>query len=107
MQADRDALFKSLADPTRRALFERLCRKGEATVGVLTEGSGVSQPVVSKHLKILKQAGLVQDRQAGRHTHYSAQPSALLPLTGWAEEMTGYWESRFDALESLLQRMDQ
>lgn len=107
MQADQDLLFKSLSDPTRRALFERLCRKGEATVSDLTEGSGVSQPVVSKHLKILKQAGLVQDRQAGRHSHYSAQPNALLPLADWAREMAGYWDGRFDALETLLQRMDQ
>lgn len=53
VQADRDRLFRTLADPTRRAIFERLCRDGELTVGGLTEGAGVSQPVVSKHLGIL------------------------------------------------------
>ena len=54
-----NVLFKSLADPTRRALFERLSREGEQTVGMLTDRAGVSQPAVSKHLRILKRAGLV------------------------------------------------
>ena len=107
MTAAQDALFRTLADPTRRALFERLCREGEQTVGALTEGSGVSQPAVSKHLGVLKQAGLVRDRPAGRQTHYSADLAALGPLVGWARQMAGFWESRFDDLESLLARMDQ
>ena len=100
-------LFKALADPTRRALFERLCREGDLTVTVLTEGAGVSQPAVSKHLGILKRAGLVQDRHEGRQTHYGAQPKALSPLIGWTREMTEFWQLRFDALEDLLKRMDQ
>ena len=72
-----NVLFRTLADPTRRALFERLCREGEQTVGALTAQSGVSQPAVSKHLGVLRQAGLVRDRHEGRQTHYSAQPGAL------------------------------
>lgn len=102
-----DMLFKTLADPTRRAIFERLCREGEQTVGALTARAGVSQPAVSKHLAVLKQAGLVRDRQQGRQTHYSAQAAALAPLADWTTRMTGFWESRFDDLENLLQRMDQ
>jgi DNA-binding transcriptional ArsR family regulator len=102
-----DTLFRTLADPTRRAIFERLCRQGEQTVGALTAQSGVSQPAVSKHLGVLKQAGLVLDRHAGRQTHYSALPAALGPLTDWTVQMTGFWESRFDDLEDLLKRMDQ
>ena len=102
-----DALFRTLADPTRRALFERLCREGEQTVGALTAQAGVSQPAVSKHLGVLKQAGLVRDRQAGRQTHYSALPGALSPLIDWTSQMAGFWEARFDALEDLLRRMDQ
>ena len=102
-----DILFRSLADPTRRAIFERLCREGEQTVGALTAGAGISQPAVSKHLGLLKQAGLVRDRHAGRQTHYSAQPRALAPLTDWTSRMAGFWESRFDGLEDLLDRMDQ
>ena len=102
-----DILFRSLADPTRRALFERLCRDGEQTVGALTAGAGISQPAVSKHLGILRQAGLVRDRHAGRQTHYSAQRQALAPLVDWTSQMAGFWESRFDDLEDLLKRMDQ
>lgn len=107
MPEPQDTLFRTLADPTRRAIFERLCRKGEQTVVVLTAQSGVSQPAVSKHLGVLKRAGLVQDRHEGRQTHYSARPAALAPLIDWTSQMGGFWENRFDDLESLLKRMDQ
>lgn len=107
MPNSHDALFKTLADPTRRAIFERLCREGEQTVGALTAQSGVSQPAVSKHLGVLRQAGLVCDRHQGRQTHYSAQLGALAPLIDWTSQMTGFWQSRFDDLEDLLKRMDQ
>ena len=102
-----DVLFRTLADPTRRAIFERLCREGEQTVGALTAGAGVSQPAVSKHLGVLKLAGLVRDRHEGRQTHYSAQAGALSPLVDWTGQMTGFWQRRFDDLEDLLKRMDQ
>ncbi|WP_316191032.1 metalloregulator ArsR/SmtB family transcription factor [Bradyrhizobium sp. SZCCHNS2096] len=107
MSNSPDLLFRTLADPTRRAIFERLCRQGEQTVGALTASAGVSQPAVSKHLAILKQAGLVNDRHEGRQTHYSAQLRALRPLIDWTQQMAGFWESRFDDLENLLRRMDQ
>jgi DNA-binding transcriptional ArsR family regulator len=102
-----EVLFKTLADPTRRVIFERLCRDGEQTVGALTALAGVSQPAVSKHLRFLKQAGLVRDRHEGRQTHYSAQPRALGPLVDWTSQMAAFWQSRFDDLEDLLKRMDQ
>jgi DNA-binding transcriptional ArsR family regulator len=102
-----DLLFRTLADPTRRAIFERLCRDGEQTVVAMTALAGVSQPAVSKHLGILKRAGLVRDRHAGRQTHYSAQLEALAPLVDWTKQMAGYWEGRFDHLEDLLKRMDR
>jgi DNA-binding transcriptional ArsR family regulator len=102
-----DMLFRTLADPTRRALFERLCREGEQTVGALTAQAGISQPAVSKHLGLLKQAGLVRDRHQGRQTHYRAEVRALSPLIDWTGQMKGFWESRFDGLEDLLKRMDQ
>jgi DNA-binding transcriptional ArsR family regulator len=107
MPDPHDSLFRSLADPTRRAIFEQLCRDGELTVGTLTARAGVSQPAVSKHLGVLKHSGLVRDRRDGRQTHYSVHPGALAPLIDWANQMTGFWQSRFDALEDLLKRMDQ
>ncbi len=107
MPNPRDTLFRTLADPTRRALFERLCRDGEQTVGALTADAGISQPAVSKHLGVLRRAGLVSDRQEGRQTHYRAEVRALVPLLDWTREMAGFWEKRFDHLEDLLKRMDQ
>lgn len=107
MSEPQDLLFRSLSDPTRRALFERLCRDGEQTVAALTAQAGISQPAVSKHLAVLKQAGLVRDRHAGRQTHYTAQLDALAPLVDWTREMAGFWHKRFDDLDDLLKRMDQ
>lgn len=102
-----DRLFRTLADPTRRAIYERLCRQGEQTVGALTAEAGISQPAVSKHLRVLKQAGLARDRHEGRQTHYKAEVGALGALTDWTSRMKGFWESRFDGIEDLLNRMDQ
>ncbi len=107
MRIAPDAIFKSLADPTRRAIFERLSREGEQTVRMLTDQSGVSQPAVSKHLGVLKHAGLVRARQSGRQTHYSARPRALAPLVDWMRFYSSFWQDRFDHLEALLKRMDQ
>lgn len=105
--SDADLLFRALSDPTRRSLFENLCRTGTQTVGALTAFCEVSQPVVSRHLGVLKDAGLVDDRRQGRNTYYSARVEALAPLSGWAREMTAFWHSRFDKIEELLGRMDQ
>ncbi len=107
MSTAHDVLFRTLADPTRRAIFERLCHDGEKTVGALTARAGVSQPAVSKHLGILREAGLVRLRHEGRQTLYSAQLGALAPLIDWTSRMTGFWQGRFDQLEDLLKRMDQ
>ncbi len=107
MADDAGPIFQTLADPTRRGIFERLCRDGEQTVLALTAGGSVSQPAVSKHLKALKLAGLAADRPEGRQTYYSARPAALAPLADWTVGMAQFWKGRFDALETLLARMDQ
>jgi len=107
MHSTPDMVFRTLADPTRRAIFERLVRDGEQTVRVLTGHSGVSQPAVSKHLAVLKLAGLVRDRHEGRQTHYSAEPQGLTPLIDWMSLYGAFWRDRFDRLETLLNRMDQ
>ncbi|TIW16816.1 MAG: winged helix-turn-helix transcriptional regulator, partial [Mesorhizobium sp.] len=93
MSQPHEILFRTLADPTRRAIFERLCRDGDQTVAALTARAGVSQPAVSKHLGVLKQAGLVRDRHEGRNTHYSAELGALAPLIDWTNQMAGFWHS--------------
>jgi DNA-binding transcriptional ArsR family regulator len=106
MQAVTDNVFRALADPTRRAIFERLSRDGEQTVHALTDRAGISQPAVSKHLGILKRARLVRFRHEGRETHYSAQPQALEPLIDWMSVYGAFWRERFDRLEEKLNRMD-
>jgi DNA-binding transcriptional ArsR family regulator len=107
MQVAADDVFKALADPTRRAIFERLASDGEQTVHALTGRAGVSQPAVSRHLGVLKHAKLVRDRREGRETHYSAQPQALASLVDWMSLYGTFWRGRFDQLENLLKRMDK
>ncbi|HWZ61303.1 MAG TPA: metalloregulator ArsR/SmtB family transcription factor [Gemmatimonadaceae bacterium] len=106
MTATSDTLFRTLADPTRRSIFEWLVRDGEQTVRALTDRAGVSQPAVSKHLGVLKVAGLVRDRPEGRLVHYSAEPKALAPLIDWMSLYGAFWRDRFDRLETLLNRME-
>jgi len=100
------SVFRALADPTRRAIFERLSRDGEQTVHVLTRHSGVSQPMVSKHLSALKRARLVGHRRRGRETHYRARPQALAPLVDWINHYSAFWQNKLDQLEDLLERME-
>jgi DNA-binding transcriptional ArsR family regulator len=106
MQTASAEIFKTLADPTRRAIFEQLIRDGEQTVHALTDRAGVSQPMVSKHLGTLRLAGLVGQRRQGRETHYSARPQALTPLIDWLNLYGAFWRERFDRLETLLKRID-
>jgi DNA-binding transcriptional ArsR family regulator len=107
MQPSTDLVFKTLGDPTRRGIFEKLSRDGEQTVHALTDFAGVSQPAVSKHLGTLKLVGLVRDRRHGRETHYSVDPRGLAPLIDWLALYGAFWRDRFDRLEDLLKRMDQ
>jgi DNA-binding transcriptional ArsR family regulator len=104
--ANPNHVFRALADPTRRAIFEELTRQGEQTVHVLTRYARVSQPAVSKHLTVLKRAKLVRHRRDGRETHYRAQADALAPMVDWLDRYGAFWRDRFDRLEELLERMD-
>lgn len=103
---DPHPVFRALADPTRRAIFEELTRQGEQTVHALTRFAGVTQPAVSKHLMVLKRARLVRHRREGRETHYRAQPEALAPMADWLRDYSVFWRERFDRLEALLERME-
>jgi DNA-binding transcriptional ArsR family regulator len=104
--ANTNRVFRALADPTRRAIFEELTRQGEQTVRALTDYAGVSQPAVSKHLTVLKRARLVRHRRAGRETHYRVRPDALAPMVDWLNVYGAFWRDRFDQLDALLERME-
>src|SRR5450755_3188655 len=101
-----DTVFKALADPTRRSIFERLTRDGQQTVHALTDRAGVSQPMVSKHLSALKRARLVRNRRKGRETHYHARPEALAPLVDWIGDYGVFWRDKFDRLADVLDRLE-
>ena len=105
--SDTNAIFNALSDQTRRSIYQQLSLTGEQTVRALTDGAGVSQPAVSKHLGILKLAGLVTGRHVGRETYYSAQPDRLRPLMDWMGLYGAFWNDRLDKLEDLLKAMDQ
>jgi DNA-binding transcriptional ArsR family regulator len=103
---DRTDLFRALADPTRRAVFERLMAQ-EMTVSDLTTGFSVSQPAISQHLAALRGVGLVSERRAGRFAFYKAEPAALAPLTDWVDRYRAFWPERIERLKDVLKGMDQ
>jgi DNA-binding transcriptional ArsR family regulator len=106
MPTSVEAVFKALADPTRRGIFERLTKDGELTVHALTRGGVVSQPMVSKHLAALERARLVRGCRRGRETHYRAEPEALAPLFDWMSHYKTFWKTSFDRLDDVLKRME-
>ena len=101
-----DTVMRTLADPTRRAVFERIVGADEITVVELTRGSGVTQGAVSQHLKSLKLAGLVAERPEGRKVYYRAEPEGLAPLVDWMGHYAIFWRDRFANLRTLLQEID-
>jgi DNA-binding transcriptional ArsR family regulator len=101
-----NAVMRSLADPTRRAVFERVVESEEITVLELTRGSDVTQGAISQHLKSLKQAGLVAERREGRNVFYRAERKGLAPLVDWMSHYGVFWRQRFTKLRSLLKEID-
>ena len=101
-----NAVMRTLADPTRRAVFERVVGSDEITVVELTRGSGVTPGAISQHLKSLKQAGLVAERPEGRNVYYRAQPEGLAPLVDWMSHYGVFWRDRFSNLRTLLKEID-
>ena len=99
-------VMRALADPTRRAVFERVLRAEEIAVVDLTRGSGVTQGAISQHLKALREAGLVAERAEGRNVYYRASPEGLDPLIEWMDHYGVFWRERFADLRTLLKEID-
>lgn len=99
-------IFRALADPTRRAVFERLLA-GEKNATELRDGLAISQPAVSQHIAVLRSAGLISEARAGRHTNYSVNPDGLEPLFDWLARYRVFWPQRVERLKTLLKEMDQ
>ena len=101
-----DRIFRALADPSRRAIFESLTH-GESAVKDLTARFDISQPAVSQHLAALKEAGLVSGRREGRCVYYRVEPKGMKPLIDWIAHYRAFWMEHVDRLERLLERMDE
>ena len=94
--------LSALSDPTRRAIMARLAR-GEANVAQLAQPFGISQPAISRHLKVLETAGLIETRQSGPSRFRRLKPGALDEVSAWIAELRNLWSDRFDRLEDFLE----
>jgi DNA-binding transcriptional ArsR family regulator len=99
-----DSTFAALADPTRRAILARLS-SGEASVMELAEPFAMSQPAISKHLKVLEQAGLISRGRDAQRRPCRLQAKPLAQATGWLEKYRQFWEGSFERLDALLDEM--
>jgi DNA-binding transcriptional ArsR family regulator len=105
MAANRlDATFAALADPTRRAILARLA-SGEATVAELAQPFAMSQPAISKHLKVLERAGLISRGRDAQRRPRRLEAKALAEVSEWLEEYRRFWEGSFQQLDALLDEM--
>jgi DNA-binding transcriptional ArsR family regulator len=99
--AHLDATFAALADPTRRAILAKLA-SGEATVSELAEPFAMSQPAISKHLKVLERAGLISRGRVAQRRPRRLEARPLAQASEWLEGYRQFWESRFQSLDALL-----
>lgn len=98
-------VFAAIASGVRRRVLDVL-RAGETSVGALVDALEMSQPAVSQHLAVLRQAGLVTERAEGRYRFYRLQPEPLRDVAQWTEQFRAFWEARLDALGDVLDTMD-
>jgi DNA-binding transcriptional ArsR family regulator len=101
-----DTMFGVLAEPARRQMLD-LLRERERTVNELVEAIGLSQPAVSKHLKVLREAGLVEVRQDAQRRWYRLQAEPLAEVEAWMAPYRRFWTNRLDALEQYLKTQEQ
>lgn len=105
-QTDLDRRFHALADPTRRAMLERLV-KGPAAVSELAAPFGMALPTVMQHLKVLEGSGLIRSEKQGRTRTCAIDPSALRQVESWFDAQVRLWESRLDALDALVMELHE
>ena len=98
--------FSALADETRLGIVERLMAQGELPAGNLVNDAGISGPAISRHLKVLRQAGLIEQRADGNKRLYSVRPEALRAIADWTMDHRKFWEAGLDRLEEFLSEED-
>jgi DNA-binding transcriptional ArsR family regulator len=97
-----DPIFSALADPTRRAIIERLLAEGDKSVGEIAKPFSISAPAITRHLQVLQDAGLVEKRVERQFRVVRARPEALRPLGSWYERQQRHWSDAFDRLEAVI-----
>ena len=103
---DLDAVFAALADPTRRRIVERLAR-GPLTVGEIASGFTISQPAISRHVRLLEQSGLLERRVLGRVHRCTLSPHAMQSASRWIDKQRAFWNAVLDRLDDLLEESPQ
>jgi DNA-binding transcriptional ArsR family regulator len=106
MDESLDLAFAALADPTRRAILQHLSR-GEASVAALAEPFSLSQPAISKHLRVLERAGLIETGRAGQSRPRRLKREAIAEPVKWLERLGGDWDARFDRLDTYLSTLNE
>ncbi|WP_153770299.1 metalloregulator ArsR/SmtB family transcription factor [Labrenzia sp. CE80] len=99
-------IFRALADPTRRAIFEKLAT-GSMNASALRQGMEISQPAISQHLAVLRSAKLVKEERQGRFVNYEVNPEGMAHIAQWLAKYRAYWPARIADLKVLLKDMDQ
>lgn len=100
--AAKSDVYRAVADPTRRAILDRL-RAGQAPVNELAAGFRMSRPAVSKHLRVLREARLVQEHRDGRQRMYRVNPAPLNDIAQWLEGYRAFWQTSLDNLKTLIE----
>lgn len=94
--------FAALSDNTRLSLMEKLMQRGELSAGTLAAEAAISAPAISRHLKVLREAGLICQRAQGTHRYYTARPEALGAISGWIMDHRAFWTGSLDRLDALI-----
>jgi DNA-binding transcriptional ArsR family regulator len=100
----RDAAFRAIAHPTRRALLDLLLTEGSLAAGHTAQSFRMSRPAVSKHLRILRSAGLVRERREGRHRFYEVNPEPLRAVDQWLDSYRVFWNRKLKNLKTFAER---
>ncbi|MEE8105082.1 MAG: metalloregulator ArsR/SmtB family transcription factor [Planctomycetota bacterium] len=104
-EVELDRVFGALSDPTRRGMLAQLS-EGETNVSALAAPYDVSQPAISKHLRVLERAGLIRRTRRGREHHIKVDPRPIEEARGWIATYAKYWQRQFDAVDEYLQERD-
>ena len=106
-QTPLPAIFGALADPTRLAIVERLLQEGERSAGESAEPFAMSKPAISKHLRVLERAGLIERRVERQWRVCRVRPEAIRAVDDWMKRYRAFWEGSFDRLEKMLSAQDR